>query len=260
MHLPEEFPTHALCTGLESKHSYRYCSPRGFYPLAGALIPWLAVAAFIACTAGLYLGFFVAPVDASQGEIARIVFIHVTASWASLLIYLAMAGAAGIGLAFNARLASMVAQALAPTGLMFAFLGLWADCLWSKPIWGNWWEWNLRTSAELTLALLYAGFIGLHTFAEDLQRTNKACAALLLAGVLGIAAYVAAVQSWPAQQQDTPLGSMGALDAGELAGLLALSLGLLLYAGAAALLRLRCVILEAERQSDWVARRGGGAL
>jgi hypothetical protein len=53
---------------------------------------------------------------------------------------------------------------------------------------------------------------------------------------------------------------MGALDAGELAGLLALSLGLLLYAGAAALLRLRCVILEAERQSDWVARRGGGAL
>jgi len=116
MLLSEKLLLHGIFRDLENKHWYRYCSPQGFYPLAGALIPWLAATALISCTAGLYLGFFVAPVNARQGEVARIVFIHVPASWVAMLIYLATAAAAGIGLAFHARLAAMAAQALAPAG------------------------------------------------------------------------------------------------------------------------------------------------
>lgn len=259
MLLSEKLPGQGIFRNLENKDWRGYCSPQSSYSLAGALIPWLAAAALTACAAGLYLGLFVVPVvDVRHGELARIVFIHVPASWVAMLIYLSTAVSAGVGLTFNVRLAAMTAQALAPTGLLFAFLGLWTGCLWGKPIWGTWWLGDLRTYAELAMAFLYIGFIGLHAMMEDLRRANKAGALLLLAGTLSIPIILVVVPSWAAQYQGTPFGPMGAtsMGAGELAGLLAISLGFLMYGGVVVLLRLRCVILERERQSDWVTRCG----
>ena len=129
MHLSEKLLAQSFFRDLENQDWYRYCSPQGFYPLTHALIPWLAAAALIACAAGLYLGLFLTPPDDRLVGVARVVFIHVPASLMAMLIYLATAVATWIGLAFNARLALMAAQALAPTGLMFAFLGLWTGCL-----------------------------------------------------------------------------------------------------------------------------------
>jgi hypothetical protein len=51
---------------------------------------------------GLYIGFFVAPTDATQGEVYRVIFIHVPAAWMSMLLYLVMAFWAAIGWAFKA--------------------------------------------------------------------------------------------------------------------------------------------------------------
>jgi heme exporter protein C len=70
---------------------YTFSSPPRFYALAGILVPlcWLVAAGFAA--AGLYMGFFVAPTDATQGEVYRIIFIHVPAAWMSMLLYLVMA-------------------------------------------------------------------------------------------------------------------------------------------------------------------------
>ena len=123
---------------------YRFASPAAFYPLAGALIPWFAAAAVVFGLAGLWLGMLVAPTDFQQGEGYRIIFIHVPASWMSMFIYLVMAFWAAIGLAFNTRLSGMMAQALAPTGALMAFLSLWTGALWGKPMWGAWWVWVLR--------------------------------------------------------------------------------------------------------------------
>ena len=94
---------------------FQFAAPARFYGLAGALIPW-CWAAFAALAAiGLWIGFFVAPTDATQGDAYRIIFIHVPAAWMSMLLYLVMAFWAAIGWAFNARLASMTARAIAPT-------------------------------------------------------------------------------------------------------------------------------------------------
>ena len=57
-----------------------YASPQTFYPLAGILARGCAVAAAVLAVIGLYIGFFVAPTDAQQGEAYRIIFIHVPAS------------------------------------------------------------------------------------------------------------------------------------------------------------------------------------
>src|SRR6185503_18147603 len=69
-----------------------YASPQTFYPLAAKLARACGLAAAV-----LYVGLFVAPTDAQQGEAYRIIFIHVPAAWMSMFIYVVMAFWAGLG-------------------------------------------------------------------------------------------------------------------------------------------------------------------
>jgi heme exporter protein C len=113
-----------------------FASPQTFYPLAGRIALACAVGAALLAAAGLYVGFFVAPTDAQQGDAYRIIFIHVAAAWMSMFLYVVMAFWAAIGLAFNTRLSAMMASAIAPTGAMFTFVALWTGALWGRPTWG----------------------------------------------------------------------------------------------------------------------------
>ena len=80
--------------------------------LPTGMIPWFAVPAAILFAIGLYVGFFVAPTDFQQGDAYRIIFIHVPAAWMGMMLYVLMAIYAGLGWAFNARLASMMASSV----------------------------------------------------------------------------------------------------------------------------------------------------
>ena len=95
---------------------YKYASPAAFYPLAGKLIPWFGIPSAILFGVGLFMGFFIAPPDFQQGDAYRIMFIHVPAAWLGMFLYVLMAIYAGVGWAFNARLASMMASSISITG------------------------------------------------------------------------------------------------------------------------------------------------
>ena len=75
---------------------FKYAAPINFYPLAGKLIPWFAILSALLCATGLYLGFVVAPADATQGEFYRIIFIHVPSSILSMFLYMIMAAYAAM--------------------------------------------------------------------------------------------------------------------------------------------------------------------
>jgi heme exporter protein C len=257
MFLSDGAPLRGLYSGFKNKDWRRYCSPQGFYPLARALPPWFAAAALLLCTLGMFMGFFVAPADAQQGEAYRIIYIHVPAAWLSMLIYLLLALCAGAGLVFNARLAPMAALALAPTGAMFAFLTLWSGALWAKPIWGTWWIWDMRLISEFVLLILYAGFIATHVVINDTSAGDRAGAALVLVGLADVPVNAFSVQWWTTLQPGASVGlnSPPSMALAVLAGMLTMAAGFFLYACAVVLLRLRCVILERERSSDWVNRQ-----
>ena len=87
---------------------FKFSSPSAFYPLAGKMIPWFWALTVIFGSAGLWVSFFVAPVDAVQGQGYRIIFVHVPVSWMSMFIYVVMATWAGLGLIFNTDRKSVV--------------------------------------------------------------------------------------------------------------------------------------------------------
>jgi len=234
---------------------FKYASPVSFYPLAGRLAPWFAAVSVILLFVGLYIGLFVAPTDYQQGEAYRIMFVHVPAAWMSMFIYIIMAGYAGLGLIFNTRLSSMMATALAPTGALFTFIALWTGALWGKPMWGTWWVWDARLTSELILLFLYLGFMSLEASIDDSRRAARASALLALVGVINVPIIYFSVQWWNTLHQGASISFSKApsMAATMLTAMLIMALSFWAYTIAVVMLRVRCEILERERNNDWVA-------
>ena len=233
---------------------YTYASPANFYVLAGKLIPWFAWGAGILTVWGLYIAFFLAPTDFQQSEAYRIIFIHVPAAWMSMFIYLVMAFWGAIGLAFNTRLSFMMARALAPTGAMFTFVALWTGAWWGKPMWGAWWVWDARLTSELILLFLYIGIIALWAAIDDIRRGDRAGSLLTLIGAINVPIIYFSVKWWNTLHQgaSVSLTKAPAMAAIMLQGMLILAIAAWLYTIAVALVRVRRLILERERQTEWV--------
>lgn len=235
---------------------FKYSTPRTFYPLAGSVVPWFAVGAVLTAIAGIYVGFFLAPTDAQQGEGYRIIFVHVPVSWMSMFIYVVMAFWAAVGLALNSRLSAMMASALAPTGAMFTFLSLWTGALWGKPMWGTWWVWDARLTSELILLFLYIAFMALQSSIDDPRRADKAGAVLALVGVVNIPIIYFSVQWWNTLHQGASVSLTRAPSMATimLVGMLLMALAAWMYTVAVALMRVRCIILEREGHAEWVGQ------
>ncbi|KAG1218691.1 hypothetical protein G6F35_008117 [Rhizopus arrhizus] len=226
----------------------RYASPAVFYPLAGRLIPVLALAAALFACAGLYVGLAVAPTDSQQGEVYRILFIHVAAAWMSMFLYLVMAGYAALGLIYNTRLSFMMMRALAPTGALFTFLTLWTGALWGKPTWGAWWVWDARLTSELILLFLYLGFMALQAATDDTRRADRGGAILLLAGVVNVPIIYFSVRWWSTLHQGASINLTSAPSMARImvAAMLLMVAAFWLYSAAVALARVRGIIAERE--------------
>jgi len=236
-------------------HWFKYASPQSFYPLAGRMVPWFWALAAVFGAVGLWISFFVAPTDAQQGDGYRIIFVHVPASWMSMFIYCVMAAWAGLGLVLNTRLSGMMAQALAPTGALMAFLALWTGAFWGKPMWGTWWVWgDARLMSELVLFFLYLGFIALQAAIDDPRRADKAGAILALVGVINVPVIYFSVQWWSSLHQGSSVSVTRAPTMAQtmLWGMLLMALAFWMYSIAIALMRVRAIILEREVHTEWV--------
>jgi heme exporter protein C len=232
---------------------FKYAAPQRFYALTGSLIPYCVAVAVIATVIGLTIGLLIAPSDHQQGESYRIIFIHVPAAWMSMIIYLAVAFWAAIGLIFNARLASMFALALAPTGALMTFIALWTGSLWGKPTWGTYWVWDARLTSELILLFLYLGFLSLHASIEDTRKADRSAAVLAIVGVVNIPIIYFSVKWWNTLHQGASVSLTKAptMATQMLTGMLIMTVAFWAYSFALSFYRCRTLILERERHTAW---------
>ncbi|MBJ7419979.1 MAG: cytochrome c biogenesis protein CcsA [Rhodoferax sp.] len=233
---------------------FQWAAPQSFYPLADRLWPMFAALAAVLALVGLYLGFFVAPTDFQQGEGYRIIFVHVPASWMSMIIYLAMAFWAFLGFTFNTRISGMMTQALAPTGAMFTFLSLWTGALWGKPMWGTWWVWDARLTSELILFFLYMGYIALTSAIDDPRRADRAGGLLALVGAVNVPIIYFSVKWWNTLHQGASVSVTKGSSMAQtmLWAMLLMAMAFWAYSIAMALYRVRGIILQRERHARWV--------
>ncbi|MDZ7643584.1 MAG: heme ABC transporter permease CcmC [Woeseiaceae bacterium] len=245
---------------------HKLASPPHFYALAARLVPWLAAAAALLIGYGTWAGLFVAPPDYQQGDAFRIIYVHVPAAYLSMMAYMVMAVAAGIGLIWRMKLAHAVAAGAAPVGAWFTFLALATGSIWGRPMWGTWWEWgDPRLTSELILLFLYFGYMALRASIDDPGRADRASAVLAMVGAVNVPIIHFSVEWWSSLHQGPTLVRRDgpAIEAAMLYPLLAMIIGFTLLFAALLLSRVRAEVLFRERRARWVARlvrnEGGSA-
>lgn len=234
---------------------FKYSSPTSFYPLAGKMIPWFVWSTILLMVAGLYWGFFQTPdVLSDQKQYYRIIFVHVPAAWMSMWLYIMIAGWSIVGLIFNTRLSFMMATATAPTGAIFTFLALWTGAFWGKTSWGTWWDWDPRMTSELILLFIYVGYMALQSAIDDTRRADRASAVLAIVGLFTIPIIYWSVNC-PDPNQCAALhqrSSTESIETNILWAMLIMTLAFWLYSFVVIFKRVRNIILEREKYTEWV--------
>lgn len=233
---------------------HRFGSPPHMYRLAGTLTPWFAWPAGLLIVAALYLGLFVAPPDYQQGEGFRIIYVHAPSAWLAVMIYAVMASAAAVGLIWRMKVAHAVAASCAGVGAWFTAVSLLTGMLWGKPMWGTYWVWDPRLTAQLVLLFLFLGYMGLRSGIDDLGRADRASAVLAVVGVVNLPIIRYSVEWWNSIHQAPSVMKMDrpSMPMDMLAPLLLMLLGFSLYFAAVLLIRLRGEILRRERTAAWI--------
>lgn len=232
----------------------RFSSPPIFYRISTKMMPWFTVFFLVSLVYGLYGGLYAAPTDYQQGDSFRIIYIHVPAAWMSMFVYMVMAFAGAVGLIWRIKLADVVLISSAPIGAAFTFLALVTGSIWGKPMWGTWWVWDARLTAELILLFLYFGVIALYNAIEDKRTASRAVAILVLVGVVNIPIIHYSVEWWATLHQGPTVTKFDkpSIHIDMLIPLLVMALSFKLYYVIALISRAKNEVLRRESTSKWV--------
>ncbi len=151
---------------------------------------WIGLPIVLAMLAmGFYQAMFVAPTEATMGNLQRIFYYHVPSMTMGLLFPYVNFLASIVYLVtrrsnlLRAQAADALALACAEVTVVFVTIGLATGMLWAKPVWGIWWTWGPRLTSVLVLWLIYVSYLLLRRFTAGGQTQ-------ILAAVLSIFAAV----------------------------------------------------------------------
>lgn len=146
---------------------------------ATRVLGWLAVAGL---GAGLVMAFGVAPREITQGNVQRIMYVHVPAVWVAYLAFLVVCGASVVYLVRRSATADTLAAACTEVGVLFLGINIVTGAIWGKPTWGAWWTWDARLTSVSVVFLMYVGYLLLRRMTDDPERGAR------LSAVLGVLA------------------------------------------------------------------------
>jgi heme exporter protein C len=230
-------------------------NPLRFQRFATLVTPWLLLLGLGFLGLGLWMGLFASPPDYLQGEVVRILYVHVPAAWFALGGYLGMALSAVAARVWRHPLADLAVRAIAPVGAMFAFVCLVTGSIWGRPTWGTWWVWDGRLTSMLVLFLLYLGVIALIHLHEDRARGLKMAGYLAIVGTINLPIIKFSVEWWNTLHQPASIRLSGSSIHPEmLTPLLLSALGFLFLFAAMVLIGMRALIAEQRLEARALRR------
>ena len=147
------------------------------------VLGWLAL---LGVLTGLVAAFGYAPRESTQGNVQRIMYVHVPSVLTAYLAYaLVLVGSVGY-LATRRAGWDRLAASAAEIGLLFNGITIATGSIWGRPTWGVWWTWDARLTATAVLLLVYAGYLLLRGMIEDPETRARFAAVLGIVAVANI--------------------------------------------------------------------------
>src|SRR5262245_5176402 len=150
----------------------------GAIPLSGAILAGIAALWAVAV--------FHAPVDAMQGAIQKILYVHVPCAIGAYLGFLTTALCGALYLRNADERFDRCAIAAAEVGVVFCTLNIASGPIWARGTWGHWWAWDPRLTMTLLLWFIYLAYLLLRGFTEGSDRTARFAAVYGVLGALAI--------------------------------------------------------------------------
>ena len=140
--------------------------------------------ALVLLAIGLWLALGVAPPDAVQGNVQRIMYVHVPAILTAY-VAIGLVLVASVAYLWTRRAAwDRVAAASGELAVCFVGLTLATGSIWGKPTWGTWWTWDARLTSSAILFVIYLGYLLLRSVVDDPERAATYAAVLGIVGAL----------------------------------------------------------------------------
>ncbi|MCL7961046.1 MAG: cytochrome c biogenesis protein CcsA [marine benthic group bacterium] len=144
----------------------------------------LGILALVTMLVGSYVGLAIVPADAAQGNVQRLMYVHVPAAWLAFLAFFVVFVMSVLYLIQRDDRWDRVAASSAEIGVVFTVLTLLLGMMWGKPTWGVFWTWDPRLTTTAILLAIYVGYGALRSFAEDGEKRARWSA---IVGVIGFA-------------------------------------------------------------------------
>jgi heme exporter protein C len=167
---------------------------------------WLSA---LALAIGLVMAFGVAPREASQGNVQRIMYVHPPLAWVAYVAFAVVAAASIVYLVRRRPAADRLAHASAEVGVLFTGLAIATGSIWGKPTWGTWWTWDARLTSVAILFVMYVGYLLLRGTIEDRERAARYCAVLGIVAALDMPLVHFSVYWWRTLHQPPSLMKPG---------------------------------------------------
>lgn len=144
---------------------------------------WLVTAALAAT---VLTGVALVPADAAQGDVQRIMYVHVPSAWlAYAAFFVTLVGSVLYLLRRDLR-HDRLAVASAEIGLVFTGLAIVTGAIWGKATWGKWWDWDPRLTTTAILFVVFAGYLLLRQSLADRYRRARLAAVFGIVGFLNV--------------------------------------------------------------------------
>jgi heme exporter protein C len=220
----------------------------------------LGVASLVAVVAAAILALVVAPPDAVQGEVQRIMYVHVPAAWLAFLSFTVVFVASIAYLRTGQIRWDRAAAASAEIGVLFTALAIALGSLWGKPVWGTWWTWDPRLTTTAMLLLIYLGYLAVRRIADNPVRRGRWSAVIGIVGFVDVPIVHLSVVWWRSLHQGPTVLRLGGPEI-EGVMLAALLVGVAAFTVTYAYLmtlRLRVGRLEEREAREALSPRVGG--
>lgn len=169
----------------------------------------LGIAALVAMAVSLVLSLGIAPPDAEQGDVQRLMYVHVPAAWLAYLAFAVVFVASIAYLRGRRTRWDRLASASAEVGVLFTALAIVLGSLWGKPVWGVWWTWDPRLVTTAVLLLIYTAYLAVHRLPDDPARGARWAAVLGIVGFLDVPIVHLSVVWWRSLHQGPTVVRLG---------------------------------------------------
>lgn len=214
-----------------------------------ALLPTLSIASALAIGYGLWSA-VVSPPDVFQGDLVRIMYVHVPSAWLAFLAFGVTALGSVMWLARKRLAWDRLAAASAEIGVLFTAIALFTGMLWGKPVWGTFWDWgDARMASTALMFFVYLGYLALRRTAPDPLSRARRSALLGVIAVVNVPLVYFSVVLWRTLHQPMTVRPDGIkMDPSMVAALLTNLAAFTLMYATLLIARIRLARLEDERE------------